>query len=80
MKNSKSRTDNSNSVLSEKEQAWLDSFPVLSEKDFYPPEDNRNLKSGVSDILCGDSFFGFVQEFNELCDEEEIYDDCGSDV
>lgn len=76
----KDKTDNHTSVLSEEEQAWLDSFSVLSEKDFYPPEDNRDLKSGIRDIPCGDNFSGFVQEFNELCDEEEIYDDCGSDA
>lgn len=74
------KTENHIPVLSEKEQEWLDSFPVLSEEDFYPPEDKRVLQSGVYDIPDGDNFSDFVQEYNELCDEEEIYDDCGSDA
>lgn len=56
-------------------QEWLDNFPVLSETDFYPPVDNRTLHSGIQDIDNGDCFENYVSEYNELCDEEEIYDD-----
>ena len=66
--------------LLKKKQEWLDSFPVLSEQDFYPPEDKRVLHSRVYDIPDGDNFDDFMQQYNELCDEEEIYDDCGSNA
>lgn len=47
----------------------------LSEKDFYPPADERVLRSGVNDILNGDNFADFTESFFEHCEEEEIYDD-----
>lgn len=79
-------TENNIFDFSTEERAWLRSFPVLSEKDFYPPEDNRVLKSGIKNICHGDNYNDFLQEYNELCQEEEIYDgyDCyydyGNDV
>lgn len=79
-------TENNIFDFSTEERAWLRSFPVLSEKDFYPPEDNRVLKSGIKNIRHGDNYNDFLQEYNELCQEEEIYDgyDCyydyGNDV
>lgn len=47
---------------------------VLSEKDFYPPEDNKTLCSVIEDIDENNSFAQFTHDFFELCDEEEIYD------
>lgn len=45
--------------------------PVLSEKDFYPPQDNRYLQSGVDDIQGGDNFAEYTEEYYRLCEEEE---------
>ena len=46
----------------------------LSEKDFYPPEDNRVLHSNVYDISGGDNFNDYAEYFFEVCDEEEYFD------
>ena len=48
---------------------------VLTEKDFYPPSDDRTLKSNVLDIYDGDNFADFCEEFFELLDEEEYFED-----
>ena len=50
------------------------SLGVLSEKDFYPPEDNRILHSRLCGIDETNNFNQFTKDFFELCDEEEIYD------
>jgi hypothetical protein len=42
---------------------------VLSEKDFYPPEDKRYLKSGVDDINGGDNFADYAKQYFKLYDE-----------
>lgn len=47
----------------------------LSEKDFYPPEDTRLLKSNVYDISNGDNFADFTEYFFDMCYEEEYFDD-----
>lgn len=47
---------------------------VLSEKDFYPPEDSRILHSKLCGIDETNNFNQFTKDFFELCDEEEIYD------
>lgn len=46
----------------------------LKDSDFYPPSDNRVWKSNVSDIAGGDNFADFCEEFFELLDEENYYD------
>lgn len=46
---------------------------VLSEKDFYPPEDNRVLQSRLYGIDNTNNFKQYAKEFFELCDEEELY-------
>lgn len=46
----------------------------LTEIDFYPPYDNRILKSYVEDIDGGDNFADYCRDFFELLDEEEYYD------
>lgn len=38
-------------------------YPVLSEKDFYPPSDDRIFTSGVDDMPDGDSFREYVKDF-----------------
>ena len=44
--------------------------PILSEKDFYPPEDKRYLKSGVEDIKGGDSFADYVEYYFDSYSED----------
>lgn len=41
---------------------------VLSEKDFYPPEDTRYLTSGVYDIQGGDNFADYVECYFDYYD------------
>lgn len=45
----------------------------LSEADFYPPSDNRVLKSNVRNIAGGDNFADYCEEIFNLLDEEEYY-------
>lgn len=46
----------------------------LTEKDFYPPSDNRTWKSGVRDVRGGDNFADYCEYFFEVLDEEEYFD------
>ena len=46
----------------------------LKESDFYPPSDDRDWKSYVYDIVGGDNFADYCEEFFELLDEENYYD------
>lgn len=46
----------------------------LTEQDFYPPEDNRVLKSYVYDINGGDNFSDYCGYIFSVLDEEEYYD------
>jgi hypothetical protein len=45
----------------------------LKEQDFYPPEDNRNLKSYVNDIYGGDNFADYCEYIFDVLEEEEYY-------
>ncbi len=45
----------------------------LSERDFYPPEDKRTFRSGVLNT-DGDSYEEFAQDYNDMCEEEEMYE------
>lgn len=47
---------------------------VLSEKDFYPPEDNRVLKSNIYDIYKGDTFAEYAKEIFDLYESEDYYE------
>lgn len=44
----------------------------LSEEDFYPPADDRVLKSGVSDIVNGDNFVDYSEYIFDMT--EELYE------
>lgn len=44
----------------------------LSEKDFYPPEDNRIFKSNIHNINY--DYEDFTHDYNEICENEEIYE------
>lgn len=46
----------------------------LTEEDFYPPEDDRVLKSYVQDIYGGDNFPDYCRYIYSVLDEEEYYD------
>ena len=48
---------------------------VLTEEDFYPPSDDRIWTSNVEDINDGDNFADYCEDFFEMLDEEEYYDD-----
>lgn len=50
------------------------SFDYLTEKSFYPPSDNRVLKSYVKDIVGGDNFADYCEYIFELYEEEGHYD------
>lgn len=47
---------------------------VLSEVDFYPPSDNRFLKSYIYDISNGDNFNDYATHIYDLYEEEEYYE------
>lgn len=51
-----------------------ESCNYLSEEDFYPPSDNRYLKSYIEDINCGDNFADYCTYIFEILEEEEYYD------
>lgn len=51
-----------------------DFYPLLTEVDFYPPFDDRILKSNVGDIYGGDNFADYCEEFFTLLEEEEYYE------
>lgn len=46
----------------------------LTEVDFYPPYDNRYLKSNVEDIFGGDNFADYCECIFDLLEEEGYYD------
>lgn len=52
----------------------LNSSDCLTEVDFYPPSDNRTLKSNVKDIYGGDNFADYCEYIFELLEEEEYYE------
>lgn len=44
---------------------------TIEESDFYPPPDNRYLKSDVSnDVKC----YKYYERFNEIGEEEDFFD------
>ena len=49
-------------------------YKCLTEEDFYPPSDNRILKSYIEDIENGDNFADYCGEFFKLLEEEECYE------
>lgn len=44
---------------------------VLTEKDFYPPEDDRYLISGIDDIEGGDNFVDYTEYYFDTYIEED---------
>ena len=59
--------------LQKSKKQKINSHYVLTEKDFYPPEDTRYYQSGVADIDGGDNFADYANSFfNEY--EDELFD------
>lgn len=56
-----------------KKQKNLKSYYEITEIDFYPPEDTRLFKSGISDIDDGDNFEDYSKWFYDNY-ENEIFD------
>lgn len=50
-----------------------ESCDYLTEKDFYPPSDDRVFTSYVEDIDGGDNFADYCKDFFELYEEEEMW-------
>lgn len=46
----------------------------LTEKDFYPPSDNRILQSYIYDIYGGDTFEDYTEYIFDLYEEEDYYE------
>lgn len=46
----------------------------LTEESFYPPSDNRYVKSYINDINGGDNFADYCEYIFEILEEEEYYD------
>lgn len=54
---------------------WLkQQCPLLSEEDFYPPEDNRLYHSGVRDIENGDTFDDYATDYYNMLSDDGFYD------
>lgn len=49
-------------------------YKCLTDIDFYPPSDNRVLKSYVEDIDGGDNFADYCEYIFDLYEEEGYYD------
>lgn len=45
----------------------------ISEEDFYPPKDDRALKSNIDDMYC-DEFGCYCEEIFALLEELGVYD------
>lgn len=54
-------------ILSAKEQAWVESFGVLSEDDFNPPEDRRLIQSNIQEAYNGE-YDDFLKYFHSQVD------------
>jgi hypothetical protein len=46
----------------------------LTEADFYPPSDNRTLKSNVRNIAGGDNFTDYCEYIFDLLEKEGYYE------
>ena len=47
---------------------------VLREEVFYPPSDDRKLKSNIYSIHGGDNFADYAEYIFDLYEEEEWYE------
>ena len=51
-----------------------ESCDYLTDKDFYPPSDDRYFESYIEDIDGGDNFADYCTDFFEMLEEENYYD------
>ena len=63
-----------NEELDEQDVCLIDTDWCLTEEDFYPSSDNRVWQSNLRDISGGDNFADYCEDFFEVLDEEEYYD------
>lgn len=49
-------------------------FYYLSEEDFYPPSDNRTLKSYIYDVKYSPNFVEYAKFIYDLYEEEDYYE------
>ena len=49
-------------------------YDYLTEASFYPPSDDRFLKSYITDIKGGDNFADYCEYIFELLEEEGYYE------
>ena len=54
------------------ENKWTDGY-VLSEKDFYPPSDNRILKTNIQELYDGE-FSEYAEYIFDLYESEGYYE------
>ncbi len=47
---------------------------ILSEEDFYPPSDNRCLKTNIYDVQDGENFLDYCEYFFSLLDTEDYWE------
>jgi hypothetical protein len=62
---------NFDDILNELDKQTCD---YLTDKDFYPPFDDRYLESYVEDIDGGDNFADYCAYIFELLEEEDYYE------
>lgn len=58
--------DDNKNIKNNKNQ---DSY-ILSEEDFYPPEDNRKYRSYISSVYGGDNFYDYFEWFYDMYEDE----------
>lgn len=51
-----------------KQDTTNNDFYELSEKDFYPPSDDRVIKSGIDEIYQ-DEYLDFINDFNKYVED-----------
>lgn len=51
-----------------KQDVANNNFYELSEKDFYPPSDDRVIKSGIDEIYQ-DEYLDFINDFNKYVED-----------
>jgi hypothetical protein len=70
VKNKDDILGNQYKVLGNQYKILDNQYKTLTEEDFYPPYDNRTLKSYIKDIYGGDNFADYCEYIFELYEEE----------
>ena len=61
-------------VFTDEDYVWINDNSCLTERDFYPPLDNRNWKSNIDDINGGDNFADYCKYIFAILNNEEYWD------